>query len=99
MPSRWGNTSRHARGYGAAWVKLRAIILKRDGYLCVPCKGKGRVSNATSVDHIKPKAKGGTDDPANLQSICSKCREAKDAADRGASLKPKVRIGEDGWPV
>lgn len=96
---RWGNRSRHERGYSTAWDKLRLRILKRDSYLCQQCLKDGRVAAATSVDHIMPKAKGGTDDPGNLQSLCGGCREAKDAEDRGRPLKVKVRIGEDGWPV
>ncbi len=28
--------SRHARGYGSAWTKLRELVLKRDGGLCQP---------------------------------------------------------------
>ena len=100
MPSGWdGRPSRHARGYGTAWDRLRLTILKRDRHLCQPCNANGRTSAATSVDHITPKAKGGTDDPTNLQSICSECREAKDAADRGRPLRPRRRIGSDGWPV
>lgn len=40
---------------------------------------------ATEVDHITPKASGGTDDPANLQGICKACHRAKtqDEAARG----------------
>ena len=91
--------SRHARGYGAAWVRLRQRIMQRDMHLCVPCLAKGRPSPATSVDHIIAKAKGGTDDPSNLRSLCSACRAEKDAADRGATFRPKLTIGEDGWPA
>ena len=99
MAHRWGNASRHARGYGKEWDKIRRRILVRDKHLCQPCLRKGVVSPATSVDHITPKAQGGTDDPNNLQSICPACREAKDAVDRGKPLRTKVTIGEDGWPV
>lgn len=72
--------------------------MKRDQYLCQPCLREDRVSAATSVDHIKPKAKGGTDDPGNLQSICGSCREQKDAMDRGRPLRPRRDIGHDGCP-
>lgn len=98
--SRWdGRPSRHARGYGNAWDKLRLRILSRDEYLCQPCYREGRITAATSVDHIKPKAKGGTDDPTNLQSICTACRAEKDAIDRGRPLKPKRTTGVDGWTI
>lgn len=65
------------RGYGAAWVKLRAQILQRDGGLCQPCLAQGRVTPATQVDHKVAKAQGGTDAEVNLQSICKPCHQAK----------------------
>lgn len=78
----WANQpSRHARGYGTAWEKLRARTLKRDSYLCQPCKRQGRVTAATQVDHITPKAKGGTDDEGNCQSICADCHLCKTAGE------------------
>lgn len=93
----WSDKSRHARGYGAAWDKLRKAILARDLHLCQPCKANGRMTAATQVDHIKAKVKGGTDDPANLQAICHACHTDKTTADSGGRVK--VRIGADGWPV
>lgn len=71
--------SRHARGYGTEWDKLRLTILKRDNHLCQCkfCKAEGRVSPATHVDHVIPKAQGGTDDPSNLQAINKDCHERK----------------------
>lgn len=71
--------SRHARGYGAKWVRLRARILERDNGLCQPCRKVGRVTAARHVDHIVAKAEGGTDDESNLQSICPTCHAAKTA--------------------
>lgn len=71
--------SRHERGYGTAWDKLRLTILKRDNYLCQCkyCKAEGRVSVAHHVDHVIPKEQGGTDDPSNLQAINKDCHERK----------------------
>lgn len=85
-PRGWAATSKkskQARGYGAEWGRLRIIVLKRDKYLCQPCLRLGRVTRATEVDHIVPKHLGGTDDPANLQSICNPCHKAKTARERG----------------
>ena len=93
----WPTTSRHTRGYGHQWDKLRKVILQRDSYLCRPCLAKGRPTPAQAVDHIKPKAKGGTDEPVNLQAICNDCHEAKTARDDGR--KVRARIGLDGWPI
>lgn len=62
--------SRHERGYGTDWDRLRVLILKRDHYLCQcdECKRTGRVLPAAEVDHIIPKTEGGSNDPINL--IC-----------------------------
>ena len=91
----------HARpeGYGSEWKRLRLQVLKRDCYVCQcedACK-TGRVRPANEVDHVIPKAKGGTDDPSNLQAINDACHRVKTQLDNGAT--PKPRIGLDGWPV
>lgn len=74
---RTGSTT--ARGYGWAWRKTRERILQRDNGLCVPCLVQGRTTSATEVDHVIPKAHGGTDDDGNLQSTCQACHKAKTA--------------------
>ena len=98
----WPNESRHKRGYGSAWDKIRLIVLKRDNGLCQCSKcqgGKIRVTPATEVDHIIPKAKGGTDDMSNLQAINKECHKKKTAREQGRTLKQKTAIGTDGYPV
>ncbi|WP_298190969.1 HNH endonuclease signature motif containing protein [Novosphingobium sp.] len=92
-----GGKSRQERGYGAHWVKLRPLILARDKHLCQPCLAKGQLTPATEVDHIVPKAKGGTDDADNLRSICTPCHRDKTLLDNGA--RPKRAFGSDGWPI
>ena len=74
------------RGYGAAWQRARLRVLARDCGLCQPCKRLGHITpNCNEVDHIRNKAQGGTDDEANLQTICRPCHVAKTAAEsRGA---------------
>jgi 5-methylcytosine-specific restriction enzyme A len=99
--SNWPTTSRQSRGYGREWEKLRAIVLERDCYLCQCryCRADGRVTVATEVDHIVPKSKGGTDDPENLQAIAHDCHVRKTTEEAGATPKPRVRIGLDGFPI
>lgn len=79
----WGNDkqrgNRHQRGYGSDWEKIRKQVLKRDQHLCQPCHIEGRLTVANQVDHIIPKARGGTDDPTNLQAICGWCHKKKTA--------------------
>lgn len=63
--------SRHS-SRGPAWEKTRARILTRDAHTCVYC---GR--EATTVDHITPKAAGGTDEDHNLVAACLECNGTK----------------------
>ncbi|MEB7926130.1 HNH endonuclease [Atlantibacter hermannii] len=74
--------SRHERGYGRPWEIRRARILERDRYVCQECRRNGIGSKATSVDHIIPKAHGGTDDDNNLEALCWPCHRRKTASER-----------------
>ena len=67
------------RGYGYAWQKLRKVVLIRDKYLCQVCLKAGRLTSATTVDHILGKAAGGMDELDNLQSLCDPCHHQKTA--------------------
>ncbi|MBQ2263252.1 MAG: HNH endonuclease [Loktanella sp.] len=94
--------TRHQRGYGHRWVKLRDTILQRDGHLCIPCLHNGRPTPAKQVDHITPKSQGGTDEHDNLQSICVDCHKAKTASEAAVirdalRAEGKPSIGDDGW--
>lgn len=77
------------RGYGARWQRLRLRILRRDLYQCQECKRQGRLTLAGArkgdahVDHIVPKSRGGTDDPANLETLCRSCHSRKTATEDG----------------
>lgn len=58
---------------------VRWDILKRDNFTCTAC-GACRISDPSvrlHVDHIHPISKGGTDDPSNLRTLCSKCNQGK----------------------
>ncbi len=87
VQSGWGRWqrdrgNRHQRGYGTAWDKLRAEILKRDNHLCQEHLRRGIPKQGRHVDHIISKANGGTDDPSNLQTLCKPCHEAKTSTER-----------------
>ncbi|HCA7080784.1 TPA: HNH endonuclease [Citrobacter sedlakii] len=71
--------NRHQRGYGTAWDKRRARIMKRDRGLCSEHLARGLVVEARHVDHIIPKSQGGTDNDTNLQCLCVECHRAKTA--------------------
>lgn len=95
--------TRHERGYGAAWVRTRRRILDRDLHLCQPCLRRGVAAEATEVDHVKPKSKGGTDALENLSAICKNChaeKTAKEAAEaQGRTLKKRLKFDSQGFPI
>lgn len=101
----WSKESRHARGYGAEWDRVRKVVLARDGGICQPCRRDGRVCLGTEVDHIVSKAKaqrlGWTkaqiDSESNLQCINSECHKKKTVEESGKKRRPV--IGLDGWPT
>lgn len=105
----WSKESRQSRGYGAAWDRIRKVILKRDCGLCQPCRRKGLVTPARTVDHIVSKARAASlrwsqtriDAASNLQVICIACHEAKTEEEQGKTKRVRVKTapGEDGWPV
>ena len=66
---------------------------------CPYCKAGGIVKAASEVDHIKPKAQGGTDDESNLRSVSHECHVRITIEQQGRKYRPKVQIGADGWPV
>jgi len=55
-------------------VLTRKNILRRDGFKCAYC---GRSDLPLTIDHIIPKAKGGTDSWENLISACTRCNNLK----------------------
>ena len=60
---------------------LRYSILQRDGFRCQTCGRSPAVHGVVlHVDHIMPRSKGGTNDPANLRALCAECNWGK--ADR-----------------
>lgn len=84
--------SRHERGYDSAWDALRLKILRRDRRLCKceMCASTGRIRKANEVDHVVPKALGGTDDPGNLAAINTDCHKVKTDRDRAAVARTRM---------
>lgn len=103
----WSKVSRHERGLGSAWDKLRLIVLQRDNGLCQCDQCKDGLVLANEVHHIvgreSGKRKGWTqsqiDAMSNLMSVSHDCHKRLDAAEQGKTLKPRVAVGLDGWPV
>jgi ATP-dependent DNA helicase RecQ len=57
------------------WEEIRRQVLRRDGYQCVQCSANLREDGA-HVHHLLPRASGGSDEPANLVSLCPMCHAA-----------------------
>lgn len=63
------------------WARTRRRILERDGYRCLaPVHHASCQGVANSVDHIVPRAKGGTHDDWNLRAAWSKCNSSMGGA-------------------
>ncbi len=56
--------------------KIRFEVFKRDGFQCIYC-GKTPPTVTLEVDHVNPKAKGGSDDINNLITACFDCNRGK----------------------
>lgn len=59
-------------------LALRFAIFKRDHYRCQIC-GRNAQDDAVKLemDHKIPRAKGGSDDPSNLWTLCFDCNRGK----------------------
>ena len=71
----------------AHWKKIRLQVLNRDAWTCTYCGDQ-----ASQVDHIWPKSRGGEDTLDNLTSACAKSnmlkRDRTDAVFLGSTSTP-----------
>ncbi|MGW6173511.1 HNH endonuclease [Arthrobacter sp. NPDC055138] len=58
--------------YNQDTAVTRRGVLRRDNHLCAYC-GK----TATTVDHVRPRSRGGEDSWENLVACCLRCNNAK----------------------
>lgn len=56
--------------------RFRASILEAWGHRCAYCG-----QDATTLDHVRPRSKGGQTDRANLISCCARCNSKKGSTD------------------
>lgn len=54
------------------WRAIRRAVLVRDSYTCYVCLGR-----ANTVDHLIPRAMGGSHHMDNLRACCAKHNAAK----------------------
>ncbi len=87
--SAWQSSNRNPahsatqRGYGAEWRAIRGQVLSRDKCVCAICGKPG----ANEVDHITPKASGGTDDLSNLRAVHKACHQHKSSSEGGTASR------------
>ena len=77
-----------SRGYGAAWQRRRRWQLRIYRW-CEKCLDARKKVRAMDVDHRVPKARGGSDDPSNLMSLCHAHHSAKTASRDGGFGNPR----------
>lgn len=65
------------------WEKIRSEILLRDHFRCQECGYYKHLE----VHHIIPRSEGGSDDPANLTTLCRKCHGKKHGFKNGRILE------------
>ena len=56
---------------------LRGFVYHRDGGKCQYCGKRPGKDNPLTLDHIVPRAAGGTDRPDNITTACRRCNIAK----------------------
>lgn len=76
--------TKQERGYDATYYRLRPIVLnthvRKHGWVC-PGYGRPRHrSKRLTVDHITPRARGGTNTLDNLGVLCLSCNSRKRAS-------------------
>jgi 5-methylcytosine-specific restriction endonuclease McrA len=90
----------HHRKMPPGWARIRRPILRAAGAdergiggTCAVCRRPGIPGNPLEVDHIRPRALGGTDDESNLRAV----HRSHNRGD-GARLKERMRQRREGLP-
>jgi hypothetical protein len=76
---------RTRRQAGPGSLRLRFLVLRRDGFRCQLCGATAADGVRLEVDHRVPRAKGGTDAEANLWTLCRDCNAGKSDLDLAES--------------
>lgn len=69
--------------------RIRYEILARDHHTCQYC-GASAPQATLQIDHVIPKALGGTDEPTNLVTACRDCNAGKSSANPDAEHVAQV---------
>lgn len=68
--------------------RVRYEVLRRDGFTCRYCHS---AEAELTVDHVIPRALGGTDEPSNLVAACRDCNAGKSSTKPDESLVSDVK--------
>ena len=64
----------YQKGINYGYANTKAYVLTRDGYSCQSCKGKSR-DRRLEVHHIIFRSQNGSDEEANLLTLCKTCHD------------------------
>lgn len=72
-------TERQQNWNGSKWCRpsTRLAIYLRDGMACVYCSDSLEDGVQFQLDHVVPHSKGGSNDPSNLVTACSRCNASR----------------------
>ena len=73
------------------WVRLRRLVFARDGWRCMKCGQRGRLE----CHHVEPLWAGGSNDLANLLTVCRSCHIREHARPDRPGAKAWRRLVED----
>jgi hypothetical protein len=74
--------------------RVRFEVLARDNYTCRYCRA---TDVPLTIDHVKPVALGGTDDPSNLVAACKDCNAGKSSRNPDAETVAQVSDDAVRW--
>jgi hypothetical protein len=77
------------------WIARRKRILEQEPF-CRSCAELGYQTQATTVDHIIPRSRGGGHEDSNLQPLCGPCHDAKTAREKHGGLDDRRVVSLDG---
>ena len=70
----------YQQGINYGFANTKAYVLTRDGYTCQQCKGKSK-DRRLEVHHIIFRSQNGSDEEANLITLCKTCHDALHAGE------------------
>lgn len=87
---------KYRRLRGAKWSAAIERVRERNP-LCARCEAKGLITLGVEMDHIVPLHRGGGNEDANLQLLCSPCHREKTREEMGWAQTPG--FDENGNPL